>query len=152
MQTAGGCTGFSFDVSKELKLLGGTSGAALAALNTATATLIDLNQAYAVTLSNQREVTFARKPAKATVADGSYAGLLRIVAPRSKTIRVAATEAAWLDVIADGKLIESTRHAGSPNCKALRKVVEFSVAPNRPVVIQVSGSTEAQIKLAVTTP
>jgi molybdate transport system substrate-binding protein len=151
MQTAQSCNGFRFDVSKELKLFGGTPGAARAAVNAATATLIDLNQVYAVTLSNQREVTFAKKPTKATVADGSHAGLLRIVAPRSKTIRVAAAEAAWLDVIADGKLIESTRHAGSGDCKALRKVVEFSVAPNQPVVIQVSGSTEAQIKLAVTT-
>ncbi|HEY5761400.1 MAG TPA: hypothetical protein VIU34_36515, partial [Steroidobacter sp.] len=68
-----------------------------------------------------------------------------------QTIRVTATEAAWLDVIIGGKLIESARHTGSGNCKVLRKVVEFNIAPGQPVTIQVSGSTEPQIKLAVTT-
>ena len=91
-------------------------------------------------------------PGKSTVADGSFAGVFKVTAPRAQTIRVTATEAAWLDVISGGKLLESTRHTGSGNCKLMRKVVEFNIAADQPVTIQVSGSTEQQIKLAVTTP
>ena len=110
-----------------------------------------MNQLYAVTLAEQSKVTFVASPGKSTVTEGSFAGLLKVAAPRAQTIRVVATEAAWLDVLSGGKSIESTRHTGSGNCKLLRKVVEFTVAPNQPVIIQVSGSTEKQIKLAVTT-
>lgn len=146
------CTGFRFDVSKELKLFEGTPRNVTATAAPASAAAIDVNQLYNVALADQGKVTFVTSPAKSTVADGSFAGLLKIVSPRVQTVRVAATEAAWLDVVSGGKPIESTRHTGSGNCKLLRKVVEFSITPNHPVVIQISGSTEQQIKLAVTTP
>jgi molybdate transport system substrate-binding protein len=148
--SAQACTGFRFDVSKELKVFGSTPRSVTAA--TASPATIDVNQLYAVNLTEQSKVTFVTTPGKSTVADGSFAGLLKVTSPRGQTIRVTATEAAWLDIINGDRLIESTRHTGSGNCKVLRKVVEFTVAPHKPVIIQVSGSTEKQIKLAVTTP
>jgi molybdate transport system substrate-binding protein len=143
------CSGFRFDVSKELKVFGSTPRNITAA--SASPAAIDVNQLYAVTLADQSKVKFAAPPEKSTVADGSFAGLLKVTSPRTQTIRVTATEAAWVDVISGGKVIDSSRHTGSGNCKLLRKVVEFTVAPDQPVIIQVSGSTEKQIKLAVTT-
>lgn len=143
------CSGFRFDVSKELKVFESKPRDVAIAANAPAA--IDVNQLYAVKLTDQSKVSFATTPGKSTVANGSYAGVLKVTSPRAQTIRVTATEAAWLDVISGGKLIESTRHTGSGNCKVLRKVVEFNVAPDQPVTIQVSGSTEQQIKLAVTT-
>jgi molybdate transport system substrate-binding protein len=145
------CSGFRFDVSKELKVFSGKPREVAATTAANSAAAIDVNQVYAVKLSDQSKVSFATTPGKSTVADGSYAGLLKIASPRTQIIRVTATEAAWLDVVSGGKLIESTRHTGSGNCNVLRKVVEFTVAPDQPVTIQVSGSTEQQIKLAVTT-
>lgn len=145
------CSGFHFDVSKELKVFEGPPRNVTAAPAAASPAAIDVNQLYAVTLADQSKVTFATAPEKSTVADGSFAGLLKVTSPRTQTIRVTATEAAWLDVISGGKVVESSRHTGSGNCKVLRKVVEFTVAPDQPVIIQVSGSTEKQIKLAVTT-
>lgn len=145
------CSGFRFDVSKELKVFESKPReiAATTAANSATA--IEVNQLYSVKLADQSKVSFATTPGKSTVADGSFAGVLKVTSPKAQTIRVTATEAAWLDVLSGDKLIESSRHTGSGNCKVLRKVVEFNVAPDKPVTIQVSGSTEQQIKLAVTT-
>lgn len=145
------CSGFRFDVSKELKLFAGKPRDITASSAPAATTTIDVDQLYAVTLADQGNVKFAVAPGKSTVADGSFAGLLKVTATKARTIRVTATEAAWLDVISAGKALESTRHTGSGNCNLLRKVVEFTVAPDKPVTIQVSGSTEKQIKLAVTT-
>jgi molybdate transport system substrate-binding protein len=146
------CTGFRFDVGKELQLFASTPRNVTAATAATSPTNIDVNQLYTVSLADQTKVTFTTPPGKSTVADGSFAGLVKVASPRSQTIRVIATEAAWLDVLSGGKPIDSTRHTGSGNCKVLRKVVEFTVAPDQPVIIQVSGSTDEQIKLAVTTP
>jgi molybdate transport system substrate-binding protein len=148
---AAACSGFQFDVSKELKVFESKPREVAATTAANSAAAIDVNQLYSVKLTDQSKVSFATTPGKSTVADGSYAGLLKITSPRSQTIRVTATEHAWLDVVSGGKLVESARHTGSANCKVLRKVVEFKIAPDQPVMIQVSGSTEQQIKLAVTT-
>ena len=145
------CSGFRFDVSKELKVFESKPREVAATTAANSAAPINVDQLYTVKLTDQSKVSFATAPGKSTVADGSYAGLLKIASPRTQTIRVTATEAAWLDVVSGGKLVESTRHTGSGNCKILRKVVEFNIAPDQPVMIQVSGSTEQQIKLAVTT-
>jgi molybdate transport system substrate-binding protein len=148
---ASACIGFRFDVDKELELFEGKPRNVRATTAAASATAIDANQLYAVMLNDQRKVTFAATPGKSTVADGSFAGLIKVTSLRAQTIRVASTEAAWLDVISSGKSLESQRHTGSGNCKVLRKVVEFTVTPGQPLIIQVSGSTEKEIKLAVTT-
>ena len=145
------CSGFQFDVSKELKVFGGKPRAVTATTAVAKAPAVDINQLYSIDLNDQSKVTFTVTPGKSTVADGSFAGLLQIKSPRAQTIRVTSTEHAWIDVLSGGKLVDSTRHTGSGNCNLLRKVVEFTVAPDKPVTLQVSGSTVKQIKLAVTT-
>lgn len=145
------CTGFRFDVNKELKLFEGKPRRVTATTSATSATAIDADQLYAVTLTDQSKVTFTTPPGKLTVADGSFAGLLKVTSLRAQTIRVTSTEAAWIDVISSGKVQESQRHTGSSNCKILRKVVEFTVTSGQPLIIQVSGSTEKEIKLAVTT-
>lgn len=135
----------------QLKLFESKPRNVAASTAAASATAIDADQLYAVTLNDQSKVTFAATPGKSTVADGSFAGLLKVTSLRTQTIRVTSTEAAWLDVIGSGKVLESQRHTGSGNCKVLRKVVEFTVTPGQPLIIQVSGSTDKEIKLAVTT-
>jgi hypothetical protein len=145
------CTGFRFDVNKELELFEGKPRSVTATTTAASAADIDVDQLYVVTLANPGKVTLAAKPGKSIIADGSFAGLLKVSTFRGRTIRVTSTEAARLDVISGGKLQESQRHTGSGNCKVLRKVVEFMVTPGQPLIIQISGSKEREIKLAVTT-
>lgn len=140
-----GCDGFRFDVSKELKLFETEPRAVVSGAS------IETDRLYSLALSEQAKVKFTLPPGKATAPDSSYAGVLKIDSPRATTIRVTTSEAAWLDVISGGKLIESGRHTGSGNCPLLRKVVEFAVTPGAPLVLQVSGSSGKQIKVAVTT-
>src|SRR3712207_7403285 len=61
--------------------------------STALAMTIDVDQLYAVTLNDQSKVTFAATPGKSTVADGSFAAILKVTSPRARTIRVTSTEA-----------------------------------------------------------
>lgn len=144
------CTGFGFDVNKELKLFAGTFRSVTATTTSASAAGIDVDQLYVVELADQSKVTLVATPGKSSVADGSFAGLLKVSTFSGRTIRVTSTEAARLDVISGEKLQESQRHTGSGTCKVLRKVVEFRVTPGQPLIIQISGSKEREIKLAVT--
>jgi Bacterial extracellular solute-binding protein len=147
--SARACAGFQFDVSKELNLLSGASRDISAATVSANAPTIELNRPYQVSLSNQDQVKFAAPPGKRTANEGSYAGVVRLSPGSARTLRISLNETAWIDVIDGKRAVESTRHTGSHDCAALRKSVEFKVTPNRPLLIQVSGSTEKDVRLIV---
>ena len=144
-----GCSGFRFDLDHELKLFATdpqkidvSSGPAR----------IEGETLYAALLKPQADVHFKVAPEKLMVADGSYAGLFQIDAGRFARLRVTLSEAAWVDVIDDdGRPLQSVQHTGSHDCKLLRKSVEFAIEPGRPI-IQISGSTVQEIRLAVSVP
>ena len=87
---AGPCTGFKWDVSKELALFNGPSVALSAAKNAAAAPTIGADRFYQLQLLPQAEVAFAVTPARSTATDGAYAGLvnLKLDAPGSYRIAV----------------------------------------------------------------
>lgn len=144
------CSGFAFDLSEELKLFAGAPLKLEAASTTQSATVLQNKQLYQVMLSTQKSVRFAAPPDKATIADGSYAGILKLTPARSGTLRVTLNESAWIDVIDAGRVLDSTRHTGSHDCSLVRKSVEFSVRSNSPLLLQISGSTQESVSLAVT--
>jgi hypothetical protein len=45
------------------------------------------------------------------------------------TYRVALDAPAWIDMIEDGKPIDSTAHSRGPECSGIRKIVDFSLKP-----------------------
>lgn len=110
------CTGFRFNLDSELKLFAGTPREINAASTATAPTAIDGATLYRVALVDQSAARFAIPPGKPTVADGSYAGLLRITPTGSSTLRVNLGEAAWIDVVAGGRELESARHTGSHDC------------------------------------
>jgi hypothetical protein len=100
-------------------------------------------------LVDQGEAKFVVVPEKITVAEGSYAGFLRL-SPTTGTVRVTLSEAAWIDLLSGTTAVKSTRHTGSHQCAPLRKSVEFNVTPGTPLTLQLSGSTARTLLLAVT--
>jgi len=146
-----GCTGFRYDLGRELKLFAGrpeqlVAGPADAAAPAATERL------YEVRLQPQEGFKFAVAPDKATVADGSYAGVLRVQPRQGGVLRVTINEQAWLDVVVDGVLMTSRDHTGSANCELLHKSVEFPITAGKPLLVQISGSTVPTVKLTLTQP
>lgn len=146
-----GCRGFRFDVSNELKTMTGTPASIAGGSSVSGAPELRIGQLYAASLSPQGKVQFAAPVGKQTVDDGSYAGVFRFKAGPTQTVRVTLSEAAWIDVVHGGRMLESVRHTGAHDCAPLRKTVEFSVEPNSTLVLQISGGTESKIQLAVTT-
>lgn len=144
------CTGFRFDLTKELSLFSGSAKEVKASGEAQSAPLVQSGELYEIALAPQTRVRFLVPGKKATVAEGSFAGIFKITAPRSRTLRVTLDEAARVDVIQGNITIASTRHTGSHDCAIVRKSVEFEVNGNEPLLIQLSGSTVPVLSLAVT--
>jgi molybdate transport system substrate-binding protein len=148
-QAAKGCGSFRFDLSQELQLFAGAPQKIAAAAASGSATPIRSGTLYQTELVAQDKVRFASPPGKTTVAKGSYAGLLKLPQVSSGTLRVTLNGAAWIDVLDGAHVLESVRHTGSHDCSLVRKSVEFSVRPERALLLQISGSTEENISLVV---
>jgi hypothetical protein len=135
------CSKFAWPVHHELDLLRapppeGASGAMLAAAPVA----VSLKLATGVTLPSPSE-----KPTDAKL----FAGFVTLPAPAAGDYLVSLSGEAWIDVLQDGKPVESYSHSGDPNCPGMRKSVRFTLTA-KPVTIQISNGPEDHILLAVT--
>ncbi len=146
-----GCTGFRFNLDHELKLFS-AEPEKIEAASGPEAKMLEPDTLYVASLDNQSAVRFVVAPDKVTVAEGSYAGLFQVSTGRAGRMRVTLDEAAWIDVIDKGRALTSIQHTGSHDCKLLRKSVEFAVEPGSKPVIQISGSTDKEIRLAISLP
>lgn len=45
--------------------------------------------------------------------------------------RVALDQPGWIDLLRDGKSIESVGHGHGPDCTTIRKIVDFDLAPGQ---------------------
>jgi hypothetical protein len=146
-----GCSGFAFDVSREMALLRTKPLAVAAGTTNAKAAILDVNKGYRVALAAQAKVTFAVAPEKVPSQANPRAGILRLTpGAGSSTLRVSLDQPAWIDLVGEGRVLESTRHTGSRDCPQLHKSVEFTVKPGVPLLLQLSNSTAASLAVVVT--
>jgi hypothetical protein len=144
------CTGFKWDVSKEHALFAGSAASLIAGKNTASAPAIATDHLYELKLTPQTQVTFALPPGKTMLTDGAYAGLATFRVATPGAYRVAVDVPFWIDVVADGRLVATKDFQGQHGCDAPHKIVEYELAAGQPLVLQVSGSTNAVVRLTVT--
>jgi hypothetical protein len=95
--------------------------------------------------------TFIRQPDK-KMPNGaeSYAGLARLALETSGVYRIALDQGLWVDVIANGTLVQSKGFQGRPRCSAPHKVVEFLLPARTPITFQFSGGRGPAVKVSVT--
>jgi len=144
------CTGFKWDVSRELALFDQPSVALNAGENAADAPVIGTDRLYELRLAPQSTVSFAAAPGRNGAADGVHAGLAQLRLPEPGNYRVAVDAPLWIDVTFDGKLAAVTDFQGQQNCDGPHKIVEFDLSAARRFVLQLSGSARATVRLTVT--
>jgi hypothetical protein len=105
-------------------------------------------QAVTAHLHPTREVAYVTQPEKpgGSVAKG---GLLSFRIDRAGTYRIGLGAGAWIDVVKDGKTLESTAHGPGPACSGIRKVVDFPLQPGL-YILQISASPSDQIGVILT--
>jgi hypothetical protein len=146
-----GCTRFKWDVSREFAVMKQTPQA-MSAATKAGGKLPQLNVGtlYSLKLTNQSQVTFAVEPAKMNGAPGAQAGLVRFLVKKAGRYRVSITSGHWVDVVDGVNLVPSVDFQGHVGCERPRKIVEFDLPAERPLVLQFSGSSDSEVIMAIT--
>ncbi|OJY67970.1 MAG: homogentisate 1,2-dioxygenase [Sphingobium sp. 66-54] len=121
-----------------------------AAMNAAglEAATLPLGAAKDLALSRTPQVRYAVRPERPG-GSVSHGGMARFVVVQAGVYRVAMDSAAWIDVVADGKSLESVKHGHGPDCSGIRKMVDFQLAPGA-YVLQVVGNGTPGVRVLVT--
>lgn len=127
-----------------------TPGALAAATDGATASAagLVLGQAVDLALAPTPSVKYVLRPERPG-GSVSHGGLAAFRIEKAGIYRVAIDSAAWLDVVSDGKSLESVNHGHGPDCSTVHKMVDFNLSPGA-YVLQIVGNGAPKIRVLVT--
>ena len=109
---------------------------------------LTVGKAVDAVLARTADVKYVLRPEKPG-GSVSYGGLFAFTAEQTGTFRVALGSGAWIDVVKDGKAVESTAHGHGPDCTGVRKMVDFPLEPGS-YILQIAANGQAQLPLLVT--
>jgi hypothetical protein len=139
-----GCDSFKWSVDRERALLASATPIAIGA-----AVARPIDTALKLTLVPFGEANLPMEPSRKPSSDMSYAGYVGFVAPPGPaTYRVTLSDAAWIDVIQNGRTMKSGAFSGVTGCEGIRKSVKFDLAA-APFVIEVSGASTKAISVVL---
>jgi hypothetical protein len=145
------CTGFKWDVSRELAVMKQTPQAITAAVKRgADLPLLSVGTLYSLKLADQTAVAFAAEPGNRHVATGAQAGLVRFRVAKAGHYRVSITSGHWIDVLDGVRAVPSVDFQGHVGCERPSKIVEFDLPAGRDLTLQFSGSNDAEVFVAIT--
>jgi hypothetical protein len=136
-----GCDKFKWPIDRERALL---ADAKLVAIGADVA-----DGAVKLRLSPVTEIKLPAEPSR-NPKPNSYAGFVRYASPpHAGTYRVTLSEPGWIDVVQDGREMESGAFSAVTGCEGIRKSVKFHLRPS-PFVVEITGSPVKEIAVAVT--
>ncbi|HEY4771852.1 MAG TPA: hypothetical protein VIH50_02375 [Steroidobacteraceae bacterium] len=145
------CTGFKWDVSHEVALMQGTAQPLVAAPKAGSGVpQVNIDVLYSARLLDQAGVSFAATPGKNSHTAGARAGLVRFRVKSAGRYRISITGNHWIDIVSDGQLVPSVDFQGHADCERPRKIVEFDLPADKPLVLQFSGSSDPSVTFAIT--
>lgn len=142
------CTGFQWDVRRELALLQAPAQAVAAGTSAASAPTLALDRHYRVQLPAQAQVRLAARPGKPMLEDDARAGLLAFDVPRAGDYRIAITSGHWLDVVDAGRVIASRDFQGQRGCPLVHKIVAFRLPAGR-LLLQLAGGADPEVGVVI---
>jgi hypothetical protein len=144
------CTGFTWDVARERALFAQAGLGLAAAKDSSSLKQLSLDKLYQLQLPPQEQVTFPVPPGKKKQTEGVFAGLAGFQVTVAGTYRVAADMPLWIDVISNGKILPTKDYQGQRGCDAPHKIVEFVLPAAQQLILQLSGASEANVRLSIT--
>jgi hypothetical protein len=144
------CAGFSGNVTPERALFAVAAQPAAAARDVASAPLLLPGRLYQLQLTPQGQVSMRLAPGRKTQVDGAFAGLARLQLLQAGSYRVSMDQGAWIDVVADGQMINSSNFQGRPGCTAPHKIVQFLLPAGHELLLQFSAATAPVLRVAIT--
>jgi hypothetical protein len=142
------CTAFKWSVAADLTLMAApetvtvASGGAIASVP---------SKAIQLQLEPSPGIKFpaASGIKKQAIPQNSFSGWFKIDAiAKPGLYQITIPDHSWIDVVQNDDLVQSTAFSGDPECKTLRKSVQFELGSG-PVIVQIGGSAEKTMKLTV---
>lgn len=154
------CARYPWDVTRERTLFAAPAAALTAATTASTRAATDgksndalprivPDRVYQVLLTPSAEVTFPFTPGKFSPGTGGYSGILALRVPVSGSYRISVDLPLWIDVVADGHLAAPSDYEAQHDCDAPRKIVQFALRANEPLLVQLSAAGETSVRIAV---
>jgi hypothetical protein len=106
-----------------------------------------VGKAVTATLLDTPKVKFPLRPEQPG-GSVSHGGLFNLTIAEAGTYRIALSGRPWIDVVRDGKGLESSAHGGAGGCTGIVKLVDFPLTAGT-YLIQISGSGDAQLGVLV---
>lgn len=143
------CARYKWDVTRERALFAAPASPISAAKDGRSPPRLATGRDYRVELAPAAQVVFPTAPGKASPPDGNYSGILALNVPVTGNYRVAVDLAMWIDVVADSRLVPASDYEGQHSCDAPRKIVQFALEANKPLILQLSGAGEAAVRIVI---
>jgi hypothetical protein len=144
------CAAFTWDVRHERTLFAKQPESAVAGEALVTSPTLVTDKLYQLTLKGQSEVIFAAPPGRKPPSDGTYGGLARLTVDRAGVYRVSLDQPLWVDVVANGTVLQAKDFQGRKDCNGPHKIVEFVLPAATPMTLQFSGGLIPTVKITVT--
>jgi hypothetical protein len=144
------CEKFSWNVAHERALFAATPQAIAAGHDAASAPQLAPERLYQLQLAAAGQVTLQLPPGKKPATDSTYAGLAHLSLQQPGSYRVSVDQSVWIDIVADGKMIDSADFQGRSGCQAPHKIVQYSLPAARELLLQLSGAPSAGVRLTIT--
>ena len=88
-------------------------------------------------------------PPERAPKDGTLAGFASFrTAPKAGLYTISLSAGAWIDVVQDGHFLKPRAFSGATDCEGIRKTMKYELSAS-PFVLQVSGSRDASISIAI---
>jgi hypothetical protein len=145
-QESVGCDKFKWPLDKERATLIGSD---LPKVDSGSRINWRLPFATIVALVPFAEAKLPMAPERPPKSNESFAGFIQSPAPaKAATYKITLSSEGWIDVVRDGRRVQSITSTGVRGCDGVRKSVKFDLAA-APFVVQISGIEANTIGLVI---
>jgi hypothetical protein len=144
------CGKFSWNIDRERALFAGAPEVVAAGRDATATPLLAPERLYQLELGPAARVTLVLPPGKKASSADAYAGMARLLLAQPGAYRVSVDQPLWIDVVANGKMIDSADFQGRPGCPAPHKIVQYSLPAGVELVLQLSGAVSPRARLTIT--
>jgi len=147
----GGCDTYKWNMTREFNLLHATPWMLTAQqARDDEARWTPLDRRLELTLAPQAQVRLLTQPGRSHDATSSYAGLLKVIVPRTSTYRISANQRLWIEVVGPDGVVKSSKFQMRTGCDKLVKSVAFALEPDVVYWVQLTGSPVPDPVLLIT--
>jgi hypothetical protein len=144
-----GCDKFAWPLARERGLLLNPNKTSMSMVSSQALDRAN-SKAVALALVPSADAHLPMAPERAPKSADSFAGLVHFAgAAKPGAYKLTLSDAAWADIIQDGKFVKSIAFTGATGCTGVRKSVKFELSA-APFVVQISGAANESIAFVLT--